>query len=77
MVERRLVLVAAGGVAVGVVVAEIVRLWRCPANAPSSKTSSKTKTKATPTAPPESTIRKMTRLAIQHKAVNLSQGFPK
>ena len=27
-------------------------------------------------APPESTIRLMTRLAIQHGATNLSQGFP-
>ena len=32
--------------------------------------------KAGVSAPPESTIRLMTRLAIQHGAVNLSQGFP-
>lgn len=31
---------------------------------------------ATVKAPPESTIRLMTRLAVQHGAVNLSQGFP-
>ena len=53
------------GALVGVGALELVRAWL-----------RRRQSRGAVQAPPESTIRLMTRLAIQHGATNLSQGFP-